>query len=145
LGALLAGLHKCQDGQALCPACRLFGWVHGREEGAYRGRVRFHHAGRTESAGTFTTTLAILSSPKPTTVRFYLKAGNGQTQNGLDDDQVDYDAPGQVLRGRKFYYHQGERVNKQEYERADKIRDDQNRTVKGVEQAGILKIWPRWS
>ncbi|MCI0396950.1 MAG: TIGR03986 family CRISPR-associated RAMP protein [Chloroflexi bacterium] len=136
IGELLIGLDKCQDRDSLCPACRLFGWVHGKEEGAYRGRLRISHASLIHDAGTFDTTLAILSTPKPTTVRFYLAAKNGQSQNGFDDDQVDYDAPGQVLRGRKFYYHHGDRLSKQEYQRAQNIRDDQNRSVKGVQKAG---------
>jgi len=49
LGELLPRfLHRCQDYNALCPACRVFGWVHENagEVGidvrtAYAGRVRF--------------------------------------------------------------------------------------------------------
>ena len=147
IGDLLTGLEKCDCIAHLCPACRTFGWVWGtgdpREKTpkpevrtAYAGRVHFSHARRTRNEGTFNATLAILSSPKPTTVRFYLMSQDGRAQDGLDDDQVNYDAPGQVLRGRKVYHHHGDQLNEREYSRAGDIRDDQNRSVKGVQNPG---------
>ena len=141
--------HKCWQYHALCPACRTFGWVWGTGDPdekppsdesvpiAYAGRVRFSHARLTHSAGTFEATLAILSSPKPTTTRFYLRPRNEREpiRDGQEDQEVDYAADRQ-LRGRKFYRHHGKQLSEQEYRRAGDKPDDQNRTVKGVQQAG---------
>jgi CRISPR-associated protein (TIGR03986 family) len=95
---------------------------------AYAGRVEFSCGTLTHNAGTLPPTpLAILSSPKPTTTRFYLKPKNGivpakwTTNNGYDDDTV--------LRGRKFYRHHGV-AREDEYYRAGGRCDDQNRTVR---------------
>lgn len=142
-------LEKCVELTKLCPACRTFGWVWGTGDPrettpqnritAYAGRVLFTHAKLTYDAGSFNTTLSILSSPKPTTFRFYLRAANGKNKEGRDDDWVNYDASGQVIRGRKFYYHHGKQLNETEYQRASEnnktkpIKDDQNRTVLGVQ------------
>ncbi len=118
----------------LCPACRVFGWVHqGAPEDpnvrvAYAGRVSFSHAilqGEPKKLGE-DTPLAILSSPKPTTTAFYLLGANEQP-----NFNVTYDTQGARLRGRKFYRHHGT-ANPQEYKRAGDIRDGQNRTVKDV-------------
>lgn len=139
--------HECTSYDALCPACRVFGWVReGQEEQgdpldsvAYAGRVRFSHAGLLSSAGTFDATLAILSSPKPTTTRFYLRpaAEDRAPRDGCDDSQIDYSCEAnQRLRGRKFYRHVGERLNEREYARSEGQRDDQNRTALGIEKAG---------
>lgn len=147
IGALLSGLSKCDSIDRLCPACRVFGWVWGRDDPrqerpaedariAYAGRVYFSHAKLTHDAGTFDVPLAILSTPKPTTVRFYLMAQDGRAQDGLDDDRVNYDAQGQVLRGRKFYRHHGDQLREREYRRAGDICDDQNRSVRGVQRPG---------
>ncbi len=147
IGDLLSkSLHACEEYHALCPACRTFGWVYGaHEEGrelpqdkitAYAGRVQFGHAHQIESAGTFDAILSILSSPKPTTTRFYLKSKEDKAQDGWDDEWVNYDAEDQVLRGRKFYRHHGDRLSEQEYRRTGDVRDDQNRSVEGVQQAG---------
>jgi len=125
-------LHACVKYEGLCPACRLFGWVHQNppkelERVAYAGRVRFSHAkleGEPRLLGE--ETLAILSSPKPTTTKFYLLDGQRPSAN------VDYDSPNAQLRGRKFYRHHGT-ANPQEYRRATDEehdgRDNQNRTV----------------
>ena len=149
LGKLLpkAG-HRCETFEQLCPACRLFGWVHedAPEEldarVAVAGRVRFSMG---EIQGSYRTlepiSLAILSSPKPTTTRFYLinkEDGkprgwhNGRFINrpndrrfaqifgqqrrdelnvGRDDDQAGPDGPN-MLRGRKVYRHHGEQLRK---------------------------------
>ncbi|MFQ3684443.1 TIGR03986 family CRISPR-associated RAMP protein, partial [Roseiflexus sp.] len=148
IGELLspADLKKCADYHHLCPACRTFGWVWGDESvpeapdlstpTAYVGRVRFSHATLTHDAGTFDATLAILSTPKPTTYRFYLRPRNGQPRNGLSDQDVDYNNPEQILRGRKFYRHHGAQLNWQEYCSVDGAKSDQNRTVLGVQQTG---------
>ncbi|NOZ71028.1 MAG: TIGR03986 family CRISPR-associated RAMP protein [Chloroflexi bacterium] len=139
-------LKACQDVDKLCPACRTFGWVHAQAEkvpldasAAYASRVRFSLARRITSPGEpFDVTLAILGSPKPTTTRFYLRPQNGKPEKGLDDDKVSYDAHGQVLRGRKFYRHHGQKLSRQEYERAGGGKSDQNRTVHDVQPAGTV-------
>lgn len=143
-----SGLHKCRSYDQLCPACRVFGWVYGTgdpeepeldtgERAAYAGRVRLTHGAKRHITGTSEATLAILSSPKPTTTRFYLRPTEGPPRDGLDDRQVDYSkAAGQQLRGRKVYRHQGDRLSEQEYTSPDRKQTDQNRTVRGVVQPG---------
>lgn len=142
-------LAKCTEHEKLCPACRTFGWVWGDDDPdqprpaldkptAYAGRVRFSHAVLTQDAGVFDATLAILSAPKPTTYRFYLRPRNGKPQDGLSDQQVDYDNAGQILRGRKVYRHHGDRLNPQEYQSVNGVKSDQNRTVRGVQKAGSV-------
>ena len=151
-------LHRCTDAQSLCPACRVFGWVH--EEGgkldkgattAYSGRVRFSSARLTDgSAGVLPpTTLAILGSPKPTTTRFYLrkKEGEWSASERLDDEKAGY-SKDNILRGRKFYRHHGDDPSRNrrdfEYVRAtqlhasppDEGKDHQNRTVHETRKAG---------
>jgi CRISPR-associated protein (TIGR03986 family) len=139
-------LAKCEDYDRLCPACRTFGWVWGDDPEQQRpelskptacaGRVRFSHARLTHDAGTFDATLAILSTPKPTTYRFYLRPRSGKPQDGLCDQQVGYDNPAQILRGRKVYRHHGSRLDPQEYQSVNGNKSDQNRTVHGVQKAG---------
>lgn len=142
-------LAKCTEHEKLCPACRTFGWVWGDDDPdqprpaldkptAYAGRVRFSHAVLTQDTGVFDATLAILSAPKPTTYRFYLRPRNGKPQDGLSDQQVDYDNAGQILRGRKVYRHHGDRLNPQEYQSVNGVKSDQNRTVRGVQRAGSV-------
>lgn len=159
-------MHKCHEYDALCPACRVFGavWEPPKAKGdrqqaqqspvAYAGRVRLSHA---ELAGKPVAPkdvlLAILSTPKPTTTRFYLveEPENGQEprahgwsegrfidrsdaqdpNRGRTDEQAGYSGPNR-LRGRKVYRHQGKRLNEREYKRAYEVRDDQNRTLQGV-------------
>jgi len=129
-------LHRCKEYDALCPACRVFGWVREGAEGlaediptAYAGRVRFSHGILTHSAGELPeTTLAILSTPKPTTTPFYLLNAQGQP-----DPTVTYDTEGAQLRGRKFYRHHG-KANPKEYKVKEK--SDQNRTVRGALRPG---------
>lgn len=131
---------RCSNIEKLCPACRVFGWVReGAQEintdelTAYAGRLRFSH-------GTLTTnniekfpetTLAILSTPKPTATPFYLIDANGQP-----NPQVDYNDSNAKLRGHKFYRHHGNQLSQQEYKRAGDIKDDQNRTVVGTVKPG---------
>jgi CRISPR-associated protein (TIGR03986 family) len=137
--------HTCIQYNELCPACRTFGWV--RPDAprdtdvpvAYAGRVRFHHGKLTSSAGTLEEEiLAILSTPKPTTTRFYLRpADGGKPRDGREDERVGYDQSGhQQLRGRKFYRHHGEQLAQQEYGRAGDKQDDQNRTIHGAQMPG---------
>jgi CRISPR-associated protein (TIGR03986 family) len=149
-------LQKCTVYDELCPACRVFGWVWGtgaegeqtpepRTPIAYAGRVRFSYGRLAHKAGAFEATLAILSTPKPTTTRFYLIHQDGQPrgwtggrydrQAGREDEAAGYDGPN-VLRGRKFYRHHGSQLREQEYERAGGVQNDQNRTVHGVLEKG---------
>lgn len=142
-------LSKCMQYDALCPACRTFGWIWGSEDKdaprppmteptAYAGRVRFSHAHLVDDAGTLgPTALSILSTPKPTTTRFYLRPKNGKPQDRLADHQVDYDAPDQIIRGRKFYRHHGTRLNPHEYQSATP-KSDQNRTLHGIQKPGSV-------
>lgn len=127
---------RCTSYEALCPACRVFGWVHEKAEEmdrdrlvAYAGRVRFSHGEIEEPFQVESEiTLAILSTPKPTTTPFYLL-----DQNGNPDPLIDYDKDGAHLRGRKIYRHHG-KANPDEYQRA--VKDKQNRTIVGALKTG---------
>jgi CRISPR-associated protein (TIGR03986 family) len=127
-------LHPCSDYNNLCPACRIFGWVHqnppkDEKKVAYAGRVKISHAMIIQNTGTIELPLAILSTPKPTTTFFYL------LKNGLPDPEVTYDTDGAELRGRKFYRHQ-EKAEEQEYKRVNNLKDSQNRTVRDALEPG---------
>jgi CRISPR-associated protein (TIGR03986 family) len=141
-------LHHCDKYDRLCPACRVFGWVHEKagelgkkERVAYAGRVRFSHGKLIGGAKKVDDpvegiTLAILSTPKPTMTQFYLF-----DQNERPGGNIDYDTRGARLRGRKVYRHHGETPSmhqggRYEYERAGGAKDDQNRTVCGVLDKG---------
>ncbi len=127
---------KCSDYAKLCPACRTFGWVHPSPPkdnpnvvAAYAGRIRFSHGLLLSDKGTYPAiTLAILSSPNPTTPQFYVVNANGQP-----DPLADYDSPGACLRGRKFYRDHG--TAKSSVYSSD-IHSDQNRTVRGALKPG---------
>lgn len=135
-------LTSCNDHRnlCLCPACRVFGWVYQAEDGevidskkrmAYAGRVRFTHGTLVRSSGTLPATpLAILSSPKPTTIRFYLQPQNGDIPEKWTGEGVKqgYDREN-FLRGRKFYRHH-QKVSEESYYRVGGRCDDQNRTVR---------------
>lgn len=129
-------------------ASRVFGWVRAtpaedrKARVAYAGRVRFSHAVLTEDKGVYAEEmpLAILSSPKPTTTLFYLRKKNGEWSEEERKQPgaaitVGYDGPNE-LRGRKFYRHHGNALNLLEYERAERRRDHQNRSVRGVRAPG---------
>lgn len=137
-------LRTCREYSSLCPACRTFGWVYPKKDDetdpdpekitAYAGRVHLSHAELTHNAGYHDEiTLAILSSPKPTTPQFYLL-----DKNGNPNPKVDYNTKNALLRGRKLYRHHS-KTNSEEYTRAptnDPRRDDQNRTIKGALKPG---------
>lgn len=120
----------CEDYNQLCPACRVFGWVRKGDKNsklqnptAYAGRVRFSHGiikkpWEVENE----TTLAILSTPKPSTTEFYLLDSSGNP-----DRQVNYDTANARLRGRKFYHH-----HDQPKDYATDQKSDQNRTIRGA-------------
>ncbi len=130
-------LRRCDSYDALCPACRTFGWVKGEqgrnERSAYRGRVRFSDARRTKPVPLSAMTLAILGSPKPTTARFYLVGPDGKPKNGRSDQEAGYDGNDgkNRLRGRKVYrtFRPNERSTRKEADR-------QNCTIQDPEGAG---------
>lgn len=142
-------IHPCKSYNALCPACRTFGWVHEdaatlppATKVAYASRVRVTHGTLRKSAGTFDDPdgdgirLAILSSPKPTATAFYLLPKSGKPGEATYDDKQNT-----RLRGRKFYRHHGQweelsADQQQEHRRAGNKPDKQNRTVKGVLNPG---------
>ncbi len=135
-----------QENLCLCPACRVFGWVYQAEDGevidskkrvAYAGRVRFSHATLLQGSGTLPATpLAILSSPKPTTIRFYLKSKDGNIPEKWTGESVNQGYDGDnFLRGRKFYRHH-QKVSEGSYYRAGGRCDDQNRTVRDALMPG---------
>lgn len=144
-------LHPCTTYDNLCPACRVFGWVKDisqqpqkytdqNERVAYAGRTRFSIGELIEDQGVYAEEmcLAILSSPKPTTAQFYLLKGKPSEANGTppEGDQKAAYRDGYKLRGRKFYRHFGQQLNRQEYERKGNTRDHQNRSVRGVRTPG---------
>ncbi|WP_298981576.1 TIGR03986 family type III CRISPR-associated RAMP protein [Caldilinea sp.] len=129
-------------------ASRVFGWVKAtptedrKARVAYAGRVRFSHAVLIEDKGIYADEmpLAILGAPKPTTTLFYLRKKEGEwseEERKLPGaaTTIGYDGPN-LLRGRKFYRHHGEALNRLEYERAGPRRDHQNRSVRGVRAPG---------
>jgi CRISPR-associated protein (TIGR03986 family) len=148
-------VRPCNDYLTLCPACRTFGWVYQAKPGeevdpykkaAYAGRVRLSHASlTTKDPATFPDiTLAILSSPKPTTTQFYLLDSDGKP-----DSRVDYNTDHARLRGRKVYRNFGSwnkltdtdiqvlmNECKQAVEDGADGRSDQNRTVRGALRPG---------
>lgn len=138
-------LHFCQNYDTLCPACRVFGWVQGRKREtnpyenqngptAYAGRVRLLHGRLTRNEGELPeTTLAILSTPKPTTTSFYLLNRQGQP-----NPTVTYDTGDARLRGRKIY-RRHHSVNPSEYKSHDQ--SDQNRTIQGALKAGTTFVF----
>lgn len=143
IGKLLISehLHRCTDPDALCPACRVFGWVWDKPKKdaprvAYTGRVRLSHAQFKRNDFDVEhkdTTLAILSTPKPTTTLFYLAKSDGSPA----DAQTDYDTKGARLRGRKVYRHFGKKAWNWKEASPDGIKPtDQNRTVRQVLKTG---------
>lgn len=124
-------LHRCTQYQQLCPACRTFGWVHDAPEKdaeitAFASRVRFSTVEFSkDDLQQEERTLAILSSPKPTTTLFYLK----KNQSTLPDGGTDYDSPNAHLRGRKVYRHH-HKFYWEEATRRSEDGSDQNRTIR---------------
>lgn len=144
-------LEACKQLEDFCPACRVFGWVRkGKAEDnksvAVAGRVKFSQATLQQSAKLLPNliTLAILSSPQPTTTRFYLMPSNGSVPESWKGEKAEagYDDANR-LRGRKFYRRHSSTWfsrkfsnGKHEYERIDGRADKQNRTVAEVLAAG---------
>ena len=124
-------LHRCTQYEELCPACRTFGWVHDAPEKdveitAFASRIRFSQAEfDKDDLQQGERTLAILSSPKPTTTLFYLK----KSQSTLPDGGTDYDSSNAHLRGRKLYRHHY-KLYWEEATRSSEDGSDQNRTIR---------------
>lgn len=121
---------------SLCPACRVFGWVARRKTpdgvpAAIRSRVRFGDARFAPDALVEApTTLAILSSPKPTTVRFYLMPRDGKLTPEPDESRIHWDRTRMQMRGRKFYRRH------RAVAAAAESRSNQNRTLRDHLPAG---------
>ena len=145
IGQLLPDyMHRCEDIDDLCPACRAFGWVEQRQDdakdqkskpGAYAGRLRFSHASIDPDTDTACPEqrLAVLGSPNPTTSRFYLFNANRRPEDGRSDESAGYDGNGgtNLLRGRKVYRHHKPTAKVL----GSEICSDQNRSI--VDAAGI--------
>lgn len=142
---------SCRHPNKLCPACRTFGWVSPDDQDlepaaqiAYRGRVRFSHAKHDRVVGDpFSAILAILSSPRPTAIGFYLRHKNGSSPEEWSKDQLHAGYDGKVaLRGYKIYRRpkksdlEAGNNGKKEYERVDGTADIHNRTVRDALPAG---------
>src|SRR5579875_205353 len=169
LEATLPSLLPAARLEELSPADRVFGWVaesrsEREAEAAHRGQLRLGPVRWLEGAAvTFPepVPLAILSSPKPNQVRFYLGdlvQGRSRAQrNGRGDAEAGYDAKEgedqarRTLRGRKVYPHHAALEGREghwqepwaapwstplrglyrEYLRPKGRRDDQNRSILG--------------
>lgn len=132
-------LLPCTDIEQLCPASRVFGWVHPEADEnvskrvAYAGRVRFSHATidpEERYIAEDDITLQILGSPHPTAVEFYLDLQSPNHIKPSNDQPHGYDASGATLRGRKFYRHHPEGVLEEEATTDDRTKF--NRTLRGV-------------
>ena len=149
IGELLPEVRPCREMFNLCPACRLFGWVKGlnkekssgdkKEFVSYKGRLRFEHAVLQPPKGKpfDEMSLAILSSPKPTTERFYLLPGEDlERKNWLwNNTRGGYNNESNRLRGRKFYRHHG-KAREENYRVESK--SEQNRSVRGTLPEGSV-------
>jgi len=111
LDEILVKKHKdfitCSNIKELCPACRIFGWVHPHPKDedvhtARKGFVHFSTATIDNDKETQWVTLKPLGQPHPSCWQFYLKnndANYSDTNPAYNDDNA-------VIRGRKLYWHQ---------------------------------------
>lgn len=128
--------HPASHEGELSPADRMFGWVQGSgAEGAYAGRIRFSMGDFVADKLMFIAEgipLAILSTPKPTTIRFYLSDKSWQAQE-REDAKAGYNNLTNRLRGRKMYRHfMPSQFKENNYKVSDEDKSDQNRSVHGV-------------
>lgn len=98
----------CNDIERLCPACRIFGLLNGRQ--VFSGLVTIGDARAADAIQTEMLTLGVLSAPKPRHRPFYSRAGQPRQ-----------------LRGRKFYYH-----HPLDHVITRTQRDGQNKTVEAI-------------
>jgi CRISPR-associated protein (TIGR03986 family) len=115
VGELLPESHKqCSSGQALCPACRVFGWVNQSGAGAYAGNVRIlaptwvgnalpanpPHAAFTE--------LRIQGTPHPESANLYVVDRAESNTRAVEYQHTETggqaNKPAGKLRGRKRYW-----------------------------------------
>ena len=105
-------LRPCSSLKSLCPACKLFGFTPDNKNAgstkSLKGRLYFSSA--TPKPGSQisfkeNTLLKILGSPHPTSTNFYLT--NKKEKKTITVENGGYDAKNAALRGRKFYWVQG--------------------------------------
>jgi CRISPR-associated protein (TIGR03986 family) len=111
--SLLKEFHPCSRLDSLCLACRIFGFVSGESKSSFRGKVSFSQAlynGRIDEAENpfKTKTLRVLGSPQPTSTNFYLINEGYENHPTVTVACGGYDRPGSILRGRKYYWQQGD-------------------------------------
>ncbi len=152
-------LLPAKDYEQLSPADRVFGWVAIEDETdetkrdlskpvAYKGRVRFTSAMVTNQVNfpEDQVSLTILSSPKPTTTRFYVEPREGVPRNvnhrnrqaersqKYTDRNLRFGKAGNMLRGRKVYRHHLNFNLAEARQRGEN--NKQNRTIQGIHDAG---------
>lgn len=91
------GKNVCDSYPTVCPACNIFGNV--SSKGAKAGKLAISDGKIQESKGFMTTTLDVLSSPKPTFGKFYI-IDNRTMENKTYDDNIKI--------GRKVYLSHGD-------------------------------------
>jgi len=111
-------LRPVQRREELSPADRVFGWVNGNGEGAFRGQLRVGPVTCDQGQGMTAIerldnndpqglALAILGQPKPQQERFYAAQDtNSNPMTAQVPKGSGYKLDTQGLRGRKFYPHQ---------------------------------------
>lgn len=116
---LPSGYRHCTKRNQLCPACRIFGFLRGRE--VHTGKVNISDA--TAPQGSYELmnfiTLEVLSAPKP---------------EGRPKAYVIQQGRRNIVRGRKFYRHRLDGV----LTRAGGKRDRQNKTVQPVASGAVF-------
>jgi CRISPR/Cas system CSM-associated protein Csm3 (group 7 of RAMP superfamily) len=116
--------YRCNDLKSLCPACRLFGVINGRNC-SYGGNVTFSDAVCVERREHDPVYTIILSAPKPRHESWYLTGednGNGRT-----------------VAGRKYYYHMSDIATAGEYlpRNSDK---PQNQYIKPLNTGSVFEF-----
>lgn len=109
LALLDESLRPAESLEKLSPADRVFGWVHQKGSGAYRGQIRIGSmtTERTDAIQNFNDLpLNILGQPKPQQGRFYVaESPNGEAQTEARNNENAGYKQGRGLRGRKVYPH----------------------------------------
>ena len=110
---LSQSLRPAEGFDHLSPADRLFGWVHQKSTGAWRGKARVGATAMCRADGQDpverfphgqTLPMAILGAPKPAQARFYLGDRSGMAQSdGMGKRNAGY-LQDKTLRGRKIYW-----------------------------------------
>ena len=103
-------LRPCTDIKTLCPACRIFGMVGEEDKFGFKGKVSFSDGipdGTGKPSFTDLICLKILGAPHPTSTNFYLIGENYNNTDAVTIKEGGYDKAKVTLRGRKFYWQQG--------------------------------------